>query len=148
MSNQSLENKPTAAFVITLITGIIDVIAAIVLLILAAIVTNTYRNYYYFYNFQLGTYILAGIGFWVLIAAVILIVAALKLNSDPLEHAKWGVVILIFSIGVASILGIIGGILALTFTPKRKTPTRICINCGRYIEEDTQFCPYCGKKTA
>ena len=147
MSNQSPQNKPTAAYVLTLITGIMNIIAAIALLILSSIVANTYSSYYYVYDYYFGAFILAAIGLWVLIAAIILIVAGVKLNSDPMGHSKWGAVILVFSIGVGSILGIIGGILALTFKPEMKAPTRMCVKCGRYIEETTKFCPYCGNQT-
>jgi hypothetical protein len=84
-----------------------------------------------------------------------LIVGAVKLNSNPLEHTKWGVIILVFSIiGGVNIFGIIGGALALSYKPitysqvpaPPQVITRICPQCGRVIEENTKFCPYCGKQ--
>jgi hypothetical protein len=147
MNRQTCKNKPTAAYILALITGIINIIAGIVLLFLAAITSSSSYHYYY-YDFYFGTFILAGIGLWVLIASVILIAAAVKLNANPLDHSKWGAVILIFSIGLLSILGIIGGILALTFKPIRSTRTRMCIGCGLQIDENLRFCPHCGKQTS
>ena len=147
MSREPPTNKPTGAYILTLITAIINIILAGVLFFVSAVVTSTYRSYYYVYDYYLGGQMLIGIAVWVLIAAIILIVAALKLNSDPWEHSKWGIVILVFSIGILSILGIIGGILALTYTPEAATPTRMCIKCGRTIEENTKFCPFCGNKS-
>lgn len=63
-----------------------------------------------------------------LIFGVIVIISAVMLNSKPKEHTTWGVVIIIFSVlsifssamggfGVGLVLGIIGGILALTWKP-------------------------------
>ena len=63
-----------------------------------------------------------------LIFGVIVIISALMLNRNPHEHTTWGVLIIIFSVlsifgsamggfGVGLILGIIGGILALTWKP-------------------------------
>jgi len=72
-----------------------------------------------------GMFGLAGILF-----GIIVIVGAVMLYNNPTQNSKWGLVILIFSVlsifgsamggfGVGLILGIIGGILALTW----KTPT-------------------------
>jgi hypothetical protein len=68
---------------------------------------------------------LAGVLFGVAVIA-----GALMLYNNPVDHAKWGMVILIFSalgifgsamagFGIGLILGLIGGILALTW----KLPT-------------------------
>jgi drug/metabolite transporter (DMT)-like permease len=144
MNSQTCQNKPTAAYVLALLTGICNIIAGIVLLFLAAVASSSY-DYYYGYYF--GTFMLTAVGLWVMIAAVILIAAAANLNSNPLDHSKWGAVILIFSILVGSILGIIGGILALTFKPIMTARTRMCVNCGRQIDESLRFCPHCGHQT-
>jgi hypothetical protein len=53
-----------------------------------------------------------------LITSILIIVFAGKLKANPLEHSKWGALILIFSIiGVGGLLGLIGGILALVYKP-------------------------------
>jgi hypothetical protein len=70
-------------------------------------------------------------GFLGLIFGVIVIISALMLNSKPQEHTTWGTLILIFSVislfgsamggfGIGLILGIIGGILAITWKPPEK----------------------------
>src|SRR5665647_1951089 len=49
---------------------------------------------------------------------ILVIVFARKLNANPLEHTKFGALILIFSIiGVGGLLAFIGGILALVYKP-------------------------------
>jgi hypothetical protein len=159
VSKQSVQNKPTAAFALSLVGGILAIIAGAVLLDLATALFSTPTRSSFFYgdySYDRGlAYILGGVGIWVLIASIILIVGAVKLNSNPLEHTKWGVIILVFSIlmGV-NIFGIIGGALALAYKPitysQMPSPpqviTRICPQCGRVIEENTIFCPYCGKQ--
>jgi hypothetical protein len=63
-----------------------------------------------------------------LIFGVIVVISAVMLNSRPQEHTTWGVLIIIFSVlsvfgsaiggfGLGLILGIIGGILAMTWKP-------------------------------
>lgn len=63
-----------------------------------------------------------------LIFGVIVIISAFMLNSKPHEHSTWGTLIVIFSVlsifgstmggfGVGLILGIIGGILGITWKP-------------------------------
>jgi hypothetical protein len=53
-----------------------------------------------------------------LITSVLIIVFASKLKAHPLEHSKWGALILVFSIiGLGGLFGLIGGILALAYKP-------------------------------
>jgi MFS family permease len=155
MTSQVVQDKPTAAYVLSLIGGILGLVVGFILLLIAAS-----TPYYYYYS---GIRVLyGGIGFWSLLCGIIVIVGAVKLNSNPLEHTKWGVIILVFSIiGLGSILGLIGGILALVYKPQTVAPqqplawsqhgtpqviTRICPQCGRVLSEDIKFCPYCGKE--
>jgi len=74
-------------------------------------------------GFGFGYFGLAGLTF-----GVIVIVSALMLNRKPQEHTTWGILIIVFSalsifgssmggFGVGLVLGIIGGVLALTWTP-------------------------------
>jgi len=76
----------------------------------------------YGYGFG-GIFGLAGIVF-----GIVVVVSAVMLYNKPIEHSKWGLLILIFSIlsifgsamagfGVGLILGVIGGILAFTWKP-------------------------------
>jgi hypothetical protein len=63
-----------------------------------------------------------------LIFGLIVIISALMLNSKPEQHSTWGILIIIFSVlsifgsamggfGVGLILGLIGGILGVTWKP-------------------------------
>ncbi len=63
-----------------------------------------------------------------LIFGAIVVISAIMLNSKPQEHATWGTLIVLFSVlsifggamggfGVGLILGLIGGVLALTWKP-------------------------------
>lgn len=62
------------------------------------------------------------------IFGIIVIVSAMMLNNKPHEHTTWGALIVLFSVlsifggamgglGVGLILGLIGGVLAITWKP-------------------------------
>lgn len=73
----------------------------------------------------------AGFGFFGILGLVfgaIIIISAIMLNSKPHEHTTWGILIVLFSVlsifggamggfGVGLILGLIGGVLAITWKP-------------------------------
>jgi hypothetical protein len=148
-----VQDKPTAAFVLSLIGGIIGLIVGSILIAIAASIASLY-NWYYYYGPSPALF--GGFGVWTLITSIIVIIFAAKLNSNPWQHTKWGAIILAFSIiGLGWwLLGIIGGILALVYKPQPLAPpqppmqaiTRICPKCGRVLVEDTKFCPYCGNE--
>jgi len=160
LGNQQVLNKPSGAYTLSLVAGILSLIGAILLLILAAaaVFVGSYSYYYYDYT---GAFFL-GLGIWILICSIVIIVSATKLNSNPLEYTKWGAIILVFSIIMGgNVFGIIGGILALVFKPQFAMPqqqqygfpqqgprgiTRICTQCGRVIDDNVKFCPHCGKQ--
>jgi hypothetical protein len=155
-----VENKPTAAYILSLLGGIFGLIGGLVLLSFGAILA--------IFTFGLSLVL----GLWVMTCSIIVIVAASRLNAEPLEHSKWGAIILVFSlIGSWSILNLIGGILALVYEPRivgayspqgypqqgyppnppyvpqQSYPqqiTRICPQCGRVVNENIKFCPHCG----
>jgi hypothetical protein len=63
-----------------------------------------------------------------LIFGIIVIISAVMLNSKPEQHSTWGILIIVFSVlsifgsamggfGIGLILGLIGGILAVTWKP-------------------------------
>ncbi len=82
-----------------------------------------------------GYGMMRGLGFvfglmWILglVFGIIVIISALMLNRRPHEHTTWGILILVFSVlsvfgsmmggfGIGVLLGIIGGILAITWKP-------------------------------
>ena len=108
--------------------------------------------------------IFAGLGIWGIITGAIVTFSAVQLNNHPMDSKKWGTIILVFSIiGLTTLLGLIGGILALVWKPSAavvpmapaasaaqttggKAVNRICPKCGRVIDEDVKFCPHCGNK--
>jgi hypothetical protein len=76
-----------------------------------------------------GIFGLAGIVF-----GIVVIVSSAMLFNKPIEHSKWGLLILIFSVlsifgsamagfGVGLILGVLGGIFALTWKPPTTSKT-------------------------
>ncbi|WP_394698835.1 hypothetical protein [uncultured Methanoregula sp.] len=70
---------------------------------------------------------IAATGIWGIICGILVIAGAWKIGSDPAgSHKNWGMIILIFSVLsffggsgflVGGILGIVGGYLAITWTP-------------------------------
>jgi hypothetical protein len=182
MGYQQVQNKPTAAYVLSLLGGIFGLLASLAFLafgVFAYMAYQTYLSDIYSYGYDLGlfglgyTYLL-GLGVWMLITSILIIVFAGKLKANPMEHSKWGALILVFSIiGVGGLLAFIGGILALVYKPipaagqpYAPTPqqpyapapqyapqqgipqniTRICPQCGRVVNENVKFCPHCGKQ--
>ncbi|MDD3792092.1 MAG: zinc ribbon domain-containing protein [Candidatus Bathyarchaeota archaeon] len=137
MQNQYVAeyDKPTAAYYLTLIGGILGIVAGVFLLIFL-------------------------IGIWVIIANVMIIVYAKKLMEEPMEHSKWANYIIIFSVlSGLNLLALIGGILASVYNPPsrgvspqfalpktQQLQTRICAQCGTITVEDAYFCPSCGKR--
>jgi hypothetical protein len=116
-----VQNKPIAAYVLSLIGGILGLIGSITLIALGAmahVANNSFTGIFGTYTpFGWGWSLLIGLGAWMLISSILIIVFATKLNANPLEHTKWGALILAFSIiglGIG-LLGIIGGILALVY---------------------------------
>lgn len=146
MTERSAVERPTAAFVLSLLAGIFVLIGGVALGILGAV----------------ATFFLAGVGGVLGVAGVIfgiiIIVSAIMLYSRPEGHTAWGVIIIVFSllswIGafggfvIGFILGLVGGILALVFNPKPMgliSPLRICLKCGTQITDPSlNFCPNCG----
>ena len=162
MQNQ-VQNKPTAAYILSLLGGILGLIGGLIVVGAGALVGV--------FTFGLGFAVIGGIGMWIVICSIIVIYAATKLNSHPLEHSKWGAIILVFSlIGGWSILDFIGGILALTYKPimvgaqpqygapqaygppqsqpyaGQQPITRVCPQCGRVVQDNVRFCPNCGRQ--
>ncbi len=178
MYQNQVQNKPTAAYVLSLLGGIFGLLISIAFLALGALAysaVNTYSDYYTYDTgaFGWGWGLLVGLGAWMLITSILIIVFAGKLKAHPLEHSKWGALILIFSIiGLGGLFGLIGGILALVYKPimagaqpqygppqqqygppqaayAQPPPqpiTRICPQCGRVVQENLRFCPNCGKQ--
>ncbi|MDA4126068.1 MAG: zinc ribbon domain-containing protein [Thaumarchaeota archaeon] len=154
-----MADRPTAAFVLSLIGGIIT-------LILGSIAGAGFAAGL----FGLGTASLsvaigAAIIFLVvgLICGILIIVGAVLQYSEDKSRVRTGsIVVLVFTLVgipftffgliIGGIMSIIGAVLGFTWKPStmvmppaQPTITRICPNCGRVVAEDTKFCPNCGK---
>ena len=159
-----VQNQPTAAYWLSMIGGILGVLGALILIGFDALLGAV--------TFGFGFAVIGGLGIWILICSIVVIVASQRLKANPLEHSKWGAIILLFSIiGGWSILDFIGGILALVYKPilagapqQQYGPppqqpyygspqqqatyalTRVCPQCGKVVQDNVKFCPNCGKQ--
>lgn len=139
---QGTEDKPTAAFVLSLIAGILILLNGLLIAVLGALVAVFF--------FGLGLVLAAlGLGFGILV-----LLGAVMMYYKPSQHVTWGVVVLVFSIVsifigggfiIGLILGLVGGILALVWKPETM---RMCMRCGRPLLANYYACPYCGTPVA
>ena len=161
MYQNQVQNEPTAAYWLSMIGGVLGLLGGLLLIVAGAVVGV--------FTFGFGFAAIGGLGFWITICSAVVIYAASKLKSNPLEHSKWGAIILVFSIiGCWSILDFIGGILALVYKPNlvgaqpqygqpqqygppqqqaayaQPQQTRVCPQCGRIVQANERFCPNCG----
>ena len=123
------KEKPTTAYILSLIAGILMVLGGG----MGGMMGGMYEGGrgmmggYNMMGYPGGGY---GMGFSIigLILGLVVIFGAIMLDSKPKEHKTWGTIILIFSIlsifggmggfGIGMILGIIGGALAISWSPK------------------------------
>ncbi len=133
------KEKPTAAFILSLVAG--------VFILLGGGVMSMMGSYFGQYGSQYGMmgrewgwggmmgtgfgmmgFALGAMGVLGIIFGVIVVISALMLNSRPEQHSTWGSLIVLFSVlsifgsamggfGIGLILGLIGGILAITWKP-------------------------------
>jgi hypothetical protein len=107
-----MEEKPTAAFVLSLLGGIFALLGGIVLAIFGTIIAL----------FTLG----AGLILYIFpIFGIIIIIGSIMMYSNPKSAKMWGIIVLI--LGIISLIGIfttfggilalIGGILAIVWKP-------------------------------
>jgi hypothetical protein len=111
-----VEEKPTAAFVLSLIGAIFQLLFSIIIIGVGA----------FFALFLIGGVLVWGIIGMVL--SIIVLIGAIILYVNPRQHLVWGILILIFSIInfvftfggfiIGSILGIVGGALGIVWKPK------------------------------
>ncbi len=93
MRPQQIQSKPTAACVLLLIGGIFGLIISFIIIGFAV---WRYLPVHLESIFELFL-ITLGIGIWCLISAMVVLFSAVKLNANPIEHTKWGIIILVFS---------------------------------------------------
>ncbi len=112
-----MAEKPTAAFVLSLIAGILALLFGIVIFAAASVVGSMLAGSFG----NLGG-IVTALGAWWLIAGIIILIGAIMINSGERGKVKTGgILVIVFSILTVQllviILGLIGGILALTWKP-------------------------------
>jgi hypothetical protein len=155
------EEKPTAAFVLALIGGILIFIVGL-FVFFGSMAASSVSYLYSVFAFSAIWFLLFGV-----IIGIIVIVGAFMMYSSPRQHVAWGIVVLVLSILsilstggliIGLILGIIGGALGIAWKPSGVSTvpappippaiTRICPQCGRVLAEDLKYCPHCGKDLA
>jgi len=128
-------DRPTTAFIISLVAGIFIILGGSMMSLLGYGFMGMMGRYGGFGGMMGPGFGMMGFAFGMmgilgLVFGVIVIISAIMLNSRPNEHSTWGTLILVFSVlsifgsagglGVGLILGIIGGILAITWKPTEK----------------------------
>ncbi len=134
------EEKPTAAFVLSLVAGVFILLGGGMMLMFGSFMGSYgfgmmggYGGFggmmgYGRYPFGVMSPVFGVIGVLGLIFGAVVIIGAVMLNKKPAEHSTWGTVIVVFSVlsifgsamggfGVGLILGLIGGILGITWKP-------------------------------
>ena len=165
MYQNQVQNPPSGAYWLSMIGGVLALLGGLLLIVAGAVAG--------IFTFGFGFAVIGGLGVWITICSLAVIISASKLKSDPFEHSKWGAIILVFSlIGSWSLLNFVGGILALVYKPipigeqqqygqpqrydlppqqaytqpPTQSMTRVCPQCGRIVQANERFCPNCGKQ--
>jgi len=139
----TITEKPTAAYLLSLIGGVFIILGGGMVSMMGAFwfggMMGGYRGWGGMMGYGVPGYGMMGwLGFGLfgilgIVFGVIIIISALMLNSKPQEHSTWGMLIIVFSalsifggamggLGVGLVLGLVGGILALTWKPKNVGP--------------------------
>jgi len=150
------EEKPTAAFILTLIAGIADLmIMFFIYAVLQAI--GGISSGLAIIPFTL-LFLVFGLP---LLSAIAKITLACGLYAKPAGHKRYGVLIIVFSFlsclagFIGFILGIVGGALAIAWKPTQVSrpppqfPSRqtvTCSRCGYVNRAEHDFCGHCGSR--
>jgi hypothetical protein len=119
---------PTVAFILSLVGGLIILISGIVFLMIGAAFMGSMMGALVPGLTGLVSSVIAGLGIWGLICGVIILLGAYMIYTRPDTHGMWGIIILVFSLLsfiegggyiIGAILGIVGGILAITWKPEK-----------------------------
>ncbi len=166
-------DKPTAAFVLSLIGGIFVILGGALIAFAGSVISGTFG--YLANGGSVGTTVTI-FGVVGMLMGLIMIVGGVMMYSKPTSAKMWGVIVLVlsilswvFAIGgyvIGFILGLIGGILAIVFKPAI-APTAMppsgmgsmsastmgsmgsmggttCRSCGASVPAGATKCPSCG----
>ena len=157
--NLLADEKPTAAFILSLLGGIFILFVGLILSILGAILMGVLGAFY-----PPSMPILMGYGSLIGILGIfygtIIIICAVKMHNEP-ENQTWSILIIIFSVlslfgaggilYIGFLLGLIGGILGLAWKPPsqpRQYASAPPAQPQTLIREENSayYCPHCGGK--
>ncbi len=119
---------PTVAFILSLVGGLLILLSGIVFLMIGAAFMGSMMGALVPGFTGLVSSVIAGLGVWGLICGVIILLGAYMIYTRPDTHGMWGIIILVFSLLsfiegggyiIGAILGIVGGILAITWKPEK-----------------------------
>jgi Family of unknown function (DUF6114)/zinc-ribbon domain len=163
-------DKPTAAMVLSLIGGIFVIIGGAFIAFVGSLIGSLNVT-----GASSASTTALALGIVGVIMGLIMVVGAFMMYSKPTSAKMWGVIVLILSIiswvtavgglFIGFLLGLIGGILALTFKPSMAPGAMpppmmsssmpmgsapmgsmgmTCKNCGASIPAGATRCPSCG----
>ncbi len=136
------QEKPTTAFILSLVSGIFILLGGGMMSMIGSYGFSGMMSGFGGYGGMMAPgfgmmgslgYGFGFLGIMGLIFGLIVIISALMLNSKPEQHSTWGILIVIFSVlsvfgsamggfGLGLVLGLIGGILAITWKPPQTQP--------------------------
>jgi len=144
--------KPTAAFVLSLIGGIFILLWGAAIAAVGAYAQSV--------TFGLAGGGIVAIGGLEAVLGLLVIVFGVLLYVAPQHHVMYGVLVLVFAIVsliglgglfIGFLLALIGGILGIVHKPTPPSPAvvyvqpqRVCPKCGVAVGTDVKFCPRCG----
>ena len=134
------EEKPTAALILSLVAGVFILLGGGTMTMTGSWLGNYGMMGQYGrrdWGGMMGTgfgmmrFAFGAMGVLGIIFGAVVIISALMLNNKPEQHQTWGSLIVLFSVlsifgsamggfGIGLILGLIGGILAITWKPTGK----------------------------
>jgi len=136
MTQQTTHGHTNTASVLAIIGGVLMVLAGLIFVAVSAIIIPHLPSMYFSTNSTttisstavqgFASFIIGGLGAFGLISGAIVLGSGVMLQVNPNRRRAWGVLILVFSVLsflgtggfiVGAVLGIVGGILALTWKP-------------------------------
>jgi len=159
-----MAKKPTTAIALSITAGVLIILYGVFILATTSFMKKFQEEmenvsgeefpleFFEFMGNLLLVFSIVGIIFGILV-----VLGGIMIYTKPHQSKMWGVAVIIFSILsifggggfiVGMVLGIVGGILAITWSGKPSEineEVRTCLNCGRLLSIHHAFCPYCGK---